>query len=95
MARFINESITAFFVDVNVAERVCVFISDAAPYMVKAGEALNIFYPNLIHVTCFAHAVHRFAEEILNEFLGVNKLISAVKKVFMKAPSRIQTYREQ
>lgn len=33
---------------------------------------------------CFAHAVHRFAEGIRNEFLGVNKVISAVKKVFRK-----------
>lgn len=63
--------------------------------MTKAGVALKIFYPNLIHVTCFAHAIHHFAEEIRNLFLSVNKLISAVKKVFMKAPSRIQTYREQ
>lgn len=77
IVRFVNDSITAFFVD--IAERVCVFISDAAPYMTKAGVALNIFYPNLIHVTCFV--VHRFAEEIRNEFLGVNKLIFIVKKM--------------
>jgi len=50
--------------------------------MTKAGVALKIFYPNLIHVTCFAHAIHRFAEEIRNEFLSVNKLISAMKKVY-------------
>ncbi|KAF0748382.1 Uncharacterized protein FWK35_00032412 [Aphis craccivora] len=67
IARFINDSITAFFVDTSIAERVCIFISDAAPYMTKAGVALKIFYPNLIHVTCFAHAIHRFAEEIRNE----------------------------
>ncbi|KAF0709295.1 CGG triplet repeat-binding protein 1, partial [Aphis craccivora] len=82
IARFINDSITAFFVDTSIAERVCIFISDAAPYMTKAGVALKIFYPNLIHVTCFAHAIHRFAEEIRND-------------IFMKAPSQIQTYREQ
>lgn len=36
-------------------------------------------------VTYFAHAVHRFAEEIRNTFLGVKKLISLVIKAFMKA----------
>jgi hypothetical protein len=63
IARFINDSITAFVVDTSIDEIACVFISDAAPYMTKAGVALKTFYPNLIHVTCFAHTVHRFAEK--------------------------------
>lgn len=83
------------FVDISIAKRVRVFISKAALYMTKAGVALKIFYPNLIHVICFAHAVHRFTEEIWNKFMSAYKLIFAVNKVFLKAPSRIQTYREQ
>lgn len=50
VARFINDSIKAHFNDTSISERVCIFISDAAPYMVKAGEALKFVYPNLILV---------------------------------------------
>ncbi|GBP73499.1 hypothetical protein EVAR_57394_1 [Eumeta japonica] len=35
---------------------------DAAPYMIKAAKTLQVFYPNLIHVTCLL-MVHRLAEE--------------------------------
>lgn len=95
MARFVNDSIKQIFPNGSVDERICIFISDAAPYMIKAGQALQVFYPNLIHITCFAHGFHRFAEEIRSTFGNVNKLISCTKKVFLKAPSRIQFYKEK
>lgn len=79
--------------DADADERVIVFLSDAAPYMIKAGKVLQVFYPNLIHVTCFAHGVHRLAEEVRSTFGNVNKLISSTKKVFLKAPSRIKAYK--
>lgn len=69
MARFINDSIAVFYYDTSIAEKACVFISDATPYIVKTvREALKMFYPNLIYVTCFAHAVHRFIVENRSEF---------------------------
>lgn len=43
----------------------------------------------MVHVTCLAHALHRVAEEIRNQFPEVDELISCVKKVFLKAPSRV------
>nr|CAH7714811.1 unnamed protein product [Callosobruchus chinensis] len=75
--------------------KICVFVSDAAPYMVKAGQALKVFYPKLLHITCLAHGLHRVAEEIRKKFVIVNKLISSTKKVFLKAPSRVQAYKER
>nr|CAH7755190.1 unnamed protein product [Callosobruchus chinensis] len=72
-------------------EKICVFVSDAAPYMVKAGQALKVFYPKLLHITCLAHGLHRVAEEIRKEFGIVNKLISSTKK----SPSRVQAYKER
>nr|CAH7762359.1 unnamed protein product [Callosobruchus chinensis] len=63
--------------------------------MVKAGQALKVFYPKLLHITCLAHGLHRVAEEIRKEFGIVNKLISSTKKVFLKAPSRVQAYKER
>jgi len=94
IAQYINESIIVLFFDTSIAGRECVLISDATPYITKAGVALKICYPNFNHVTRFAHTVHHFAEEIRNKFLNANKLISTENKVLMKAPLRIQTYRE-
>lgn len=94
VARFINDSIKSLFPDSSADEKICIFVSDAAPYMVKAGQSLQTFYP-LLHITCLAHGLHRLAEEIRQNYGNVNKLISSTKKVFLKAPSRVQAYKEQ
>lgn len=74
-------------------DKVLLFLSDAAPYMVKAGEAIKLFYSKIIHVTCLAHAFHRIAETVRAGYPKVDKLIANVKKVFRKAPSRIQYFK--
>jgi hypothetical protein len=45
-------------------ENVLLFVSDDAPYMIKAAKALQLLYPKMIHVTCLAHALHRVAGEV-------------------------------
>lgn len=96
VARFVQEELSKFFLPATVPiERVLLMLSDAAPYMVKAGQNLKIFYPKLTHVTCMAHGLNRVAEEIRKKFPYVNKLISTVKKVFLKAPTRVQLYKER
>ncbi|KAL4113266.1 hypothetical protein QTP88_016925 [Uroleucon formosanum] len=70
---------------------VLLFVTDAAPYMIKAGKAIQNVYTKIIHVTCLAHGLHRVAEEIRNQYKNVDQLVSNVKKTFLKAPSRIQT----
>lgn len=94
IARFVNDSLKNLFPDSSAAEKVLIFLSDAAPYMLKAGRALETFYPNMIHVTCFAHGLHRLAEEVRVAFDNVNTVIATTKKVFLKAPSRIVKYKE-
>lgn len=74
-------------------DNVLLFLSDAAPYMVKAGKVMQNLYSKMIHVTCMAHAVHRVAEEIRTNFQDINKLISSVKKVFLKAPYRVEIFK--
>ncbi|KAF0747616.1 Uncharacterized protein FWK35_00029922, partial [Aphis craccivora] len=74
-------------------ENILLFLSDAAPYMVKAGKTLKIFNPKMEHITCVAHALHRVCEEIRLQFPKVDKLISNMKKNFLKAPSRVQIFR--
>jgi hypothetical protein len=63
--------------------------------MIKASANLNIFYKNLIHVTGLAHGINRVAEEIRCQFPLVNSLNSNVKKIFIKAPLRVQVYKEK
>lgn len=90
IAQFFNNSMNILWPDVVLHDNVLLFVSDAAPYMVKAGKALNAFFPKMIHITCLAHAFHRIAETTRSKFTKVDELISIVKKIFLKAPSRIQ-----
>jgi len=75
-------------------EKLLLYVTDAAPYMVKSGEALKVFYPKLIHVTCMAHGLHREAEVLREKYQNVDRLISNTKKIFLKAPSRVNTFKE-
>lgn len=70
-------------------KKILLAATDAAPYMTCAMKALKVLYPNMVHVTCAAHGLHRVAEFIRGEFDNVNKLISNIKKVFTKV---IQIY---
>lgn len=76
-------------------EKVLLMVSDAAAYMVKAASTLKVFYGQLIHCTCLAHGLNRIAETIRLQFPLVNKLISSGKKIFLKAPLRIEMFRQR
>lgn len=61
IAQFFNNSMNILWPDVVLHDNVLLFVSDAAPYIVKAGKALNVFIPKMIHITCLAHTFHRIA----------------------------------
>ena len=69
-------------------------VAMTASYMMAASPLLKAFYPNMVHITCLAHALHRVAETIRNEFPRVNSLVSNMKKVFCKSPSRVALFRQ-
>lgn len=95
VTRFIQETLTNFWLPNPVpTEKILILLSDAASYMLKVGQNLKIFYENLIHVTCLAHGLNRAAETIRASFPLVNDLIANVKKIFIKAPLRVQFYKE-
>uniref|UniRef100_A0A915DTZ2 DUF659 domain-containing protein n=1 Tax=Ditylenchus dipsaci TaxID=166011 RepID=A0A915DTZ2_9BILA len=96
-----HSTIARFVVDGDILSsgamenRLLLLVTDAARYMVKAArEVLSALYPNMIHQTCLCHALHRVAEQIRFLFPDVDNLISNVKKVFTKAPTRISLFRE-
>jgi len=93
IARFVNESLHILWPNGIKEERVLIMYSDAAPYMLKAARALQIFYPSLLHFTCMAHGFHRIAEHIRSMSAEVDRIISTVKKVFLKSPLRVEAYK--
>jgi hypothetical protein len=96
VSQFINECLSSFYLPEKVpTDKVLLMVTDAAPYMLKAAQNLKIFYPKLIHCTCLAHGLNRVAETIRLEFPLINSLVTNIKKVFIKAPLRVQVYREK
>jgi len=61
---------------------VLLFVSDAAPYMKKAGDYIKALYSKLIHVS-LAHALHNVCEEVCAHYLDVDQLIGGMKKKFL------------
>lgn len=84
VARFVNDSLTRLYLPDPVPhDHILMMVSDAASYMLKAGQNLKIFYPNLFHVTCAAHGINCVAEAIRLEYPLVNELINNGKKGFI------------
>lgn len=73
--------------------KVLLFLTDAARYMKKAADALKVLFPKMLHVTCVDHGLHRVAEEVRKQFPDVDSLISNVKKIFLKAPTRREKFK--
>ena len=94
IAKFVVDSLNILWPARLENDKVLLFLSDAAPYMVKSGKALCVLFPKMVHVTCLAHAIHRVAEDIRDAFPTVDKLIATVKKVFVKAPYRVLRFKE-
>jgi len=59
---------------------VILFVTDAAPYMVKATKSIQAFYSKMIHITYLAYGLHRVCEKIRVKFPKVDVLISNMKK---------------
>ncbi|KAL4131275.1 hypothetical protein QTP88_008612 [Uroleucon formosanum] len=63
--------------------------------MIKAANSLKALYSKMVHVNCLAHAHHRVAETIRGKFNNVDGLVSNVKRVFLKAPSRLEIFKTE
>ena len=48
----------------NGIQYALLFVIDAASYMMKASTALKDILPNMTHLTCLAHGLHRVGETI-------------------------------
>jgi len=95
ISKLFDKSMNLLWPNDVLHDNVLLFLTDAAPYMVKAANSLKALYSKMVHVTCLAHAHHRVAEKIRGSFKKVDELISNAKKVFLKAPSRIQIFKDE
>lgn len=96
IAEFVEQSLLKLWPDGIRRQNVLLFVSDAAPYMMAAGQLLkvNYHYQKLVHVSCLAHGLHRVAEEIRGTYALANDVISETKNVFLKAPKRKRLFCE-
>jgi hypothetical protein len=90
-----NNAMNLLWPDKAERENVLLFVSDAAPYMIKAAKVLQLLYPEMVHVTCLAHALHRVAEEVRGSYTEADKLIANRKKIFIKSPLQVQKFKEE
>lgn len=67
------------------------FLTDGASYMKVAGKLLQLKY-SALHLTCLAHGLHRVAEKIRECYPKVDLFISNIKKIFLKAPDRVNLF---
>lgn len=72
-------------------ENILLFVSDAAPYMIKVGKTIRV-YSKCQHLTCLSHVLHQITEEIKSQFSEENDFVSNYKKIFLKAPYCIQYF---
>lgn len=90
----VNKALNLLWPDGIRSEQILLLITDAAPYMKSAGNTLCDTYPKLTHITCMAHALHNVCEYLIVQYKDVNRLITCGKKVFKKAPNRINLFKE-
>ncbi len=72
---------------VDASEKFRLFITDAAAYNNWAAKALSANYTKMLHVSCFCHMTNRISISLVEDS-DVNNLVSCIKKVFNKCPSR-------
>jgi len=92
ISKTINDALQILWPTGIQYDNVFLLVTDAAKYMIKAGQTLQVFYTKMIHLTCLDHGMNRLCETIRESFPAVNTLISSVKKIFVKAPLRKQKF---
>ena len=94
IAQLFTSSLGLLWLDGIKYNNVLLFVTDAAPYMRKAATALKVLFPNMIHITCLVHGLHRIAEEVRSLFEDVDRLIANGKKIYLKSPIRCAHFKQ-
>lgn len=67
----------------------CFCLTNATPCMKRATRHLQVFYTNMMHVTCLAHDLHQIAKYIRSNVDIFDDLVAYANKIFRKYLYRI------
>jgi hypothetical protein len=95
ISQCIVDSLTKLWSGIIHYDRLWLVVSDQASYLLKSISNLKSIFPNLKHITCIAHALHRVSCVVMNENKETNELISRFKQIMAKSPLRAFEYQEQ
>lgn len=88
VTQIVNDSLHLLWPDEIYYDRFRLFSSDQARYMTKSGKTLKRMYPELLHITCICHALHRVCEKIREDHRHAKKFVGKFSKVLARAPRR-------
>lgn len=95
IGKVFNKSLNILFPGKDFYEKVKLVITDAAPYMVMCfRQQRESLFPNLIHITCIVHGLHRVAEEIRQNNNEFNNFIAQMKALLLKSPLRQNKFKQ-
>ena len=73
----------------TLCDSLILIVTNTASYMVVAFKNLKqTLLPQLIHVTCVAHAIHRVCKIIREDNVKINRFVSLIKKVLLKSQEK-------
>lgn len=86
----LNDSLSILRQDGIQYNKVRLLVSDQAAYIIKVGRDMkSSVYPEMLHITCLAHALHQVCELIRSEDRKLDHLVISFKKVFAKCNRRL------
>jgi hypothetical protein len=92
VSKLFDKSLNMLWPDGIRHDDVLLFLSDAAPYMIKCERSMNALYSKMVNLTYAAHGLHRVSEEVRNQFDTVDKVIAYVKMIIfcLQKSSKLQ-----
>lgn len=75
-------------------DKVLLLVSDAATYMISAGNILKTFFTDMAHITCVVHALDRVCRKVESNSQKLNQFISSMKKYLLTSKTKQLNYRD-
>ena len=96
VTRLINTKLSKIYGAEIPYERVRILMSVAAAYLRRVGNNMkSSFYPNLLHITCMAHGLHRVAEFVRDKHKVAEKFIAATKLLLHEVIAALRHTKEE
>lgn len=89
ISQAIDEALRILWRDKPNYDKFRLLLSDQASYMICVGKHFKQMYPDLLHITCLCHALHRVCLTVQEKYKRVAELILTFKAVFVKMQRRL------